>query len=175
MLCGYMLATSPVRIKEYYWLSKMCWPRLGGKDGGPADRDSHAMQSGSADSPSAASSSLHSSDLDSTPTAAAPAYPSDASTSMGSSTQIGQVPNPAPPPPGSPRQAHAEYQKLLQQRHRERLNLHKNQVGLMFCQYYCLGFQKKVSQVSGSCFWGAPFLIAMLAGLNVSLFILALV
>ena len=112
----------------------MCCYRPGGKDAGPADRDSHAMPSGSGAGPSAVPTSDSSSDSDSTSTAAAPAYPSDASTSKGSSTPTGRVPSPPPPPPSAPRQAHAEYQKLLQQRHRDRLNLHKNQVGLMFCQ-----------------------------------------
>lgn len=135
----------------------MCLHRPGGKYGGQAGRDSNAMSSSSAASPTAVSTSYSSSDSDSTPTAAAPAYPSDASTGMVSTAQTGRVATPAPPPPSAPRQAHAEYQKLLQQRHRERQDLHKNQVGRCSAN--------TASQVTGSCFKVASFLIAILAAL----------
>lgn len=61
-----------------------------------------------------------------TPTAAAPAYPTDSGSSLGKATQAAAAP--LPPPASAPQSAHAEYRRLMQQRHRDRLNLHKDQV-----------------------------------------------
>ena len=93
----------------------------------PGSRESDAMPSSTAtSSPAIVAPSDSSSDAESYPTAAAQSYPSVAS------TQAGRGSDPPPPPPSAPKGAHAEYQKLLQQRHRERLSLHKNQVSTYF-------------------------------------------
>lgn len=97
----------------------------------PNSRESDALPSTTAASPTTLGPSDSSSDSESTATAAAPNYPSDASMGMGRSTQASRGSDPPPPPPSAPKGAHAEYQKLLQQRHRERLSLHKNQVSVI--------------------------------------------
>ncbi len=61
-----------------------------------------------------------------TPTAAAPAYPTDSGSTLSEATQAAAAP--LPPPASAPQSAHAEYRRLMQQRHRDRLNLHKDQV-----------------------------------------------
>ncbi|KAL0047600.1 hypothetical protein WJX82_007565 [Trebouxia sp. C0006] len=61
-----------------------------------------------------------------TPTAAAPAYPTNCGSSLGKATQAAAAP--LPPPASAPQSAHAEYRRLMQQRHRDRLNLHKDQI-----------------------------------------------
>jgi len=63
---------------------------------------------------------------DSTPTAAAPAYPTDSGSTLSKTAQAAAAP--LPPPATAPQSAHAEYRRLMQQRHRDRLNLHKDQV-----------------------------------------------
>ncbi len=63
---------------------------------------------------------------DPTPTAAAPAYPTDSGSSLDGATQAAAAP--LPPHASAPQSAHAEYRRLMQQRHRDRLNLHKDQV-----------------------------------------------
>ncbi|KAL0037748.1 hypothetical protein WJX77_010712 [Trebouxia sp. C0004] len=63
---------------------------------------------------------------DPTPTAAAPAYPTDSGSTLSEATQAAAAP--LPPPASAPQSAHAEYRRLMQQRHRDRLNLHKDQI-----------------------------------------------
>lgn len=63
---------------------------------------------------------------DPTPTAAAPAYPTDSGSTLNEATQAAA--GPLPPPASAPQSAHAEYRRLMQQRHRDRLNLHKDQI-----------------------------------------------
>ena len=63
---------------------------------------------------------------DPTPTAAAPVYPTDSGSTLSEATQATAAP--LPPPASAPQSAHAEYHRLMQQRHRDRLNLHKDQV-----------------------------------------------
>ncbi|KAL0041678.1 hypothetical protein WJX79_000563 [Trebouxia sp. C0005] len=60
------------------------------------------------------------------PSAAAPAYPTDSGSTLSEASQ--SVAAPLPPPATAPQSAHAEYRRLMQQRHRDRLNLHKDQI-----------------------------------------------
>ena len=117
---------TPVTYTCYVRTVVLCLHRPDGKVAASMDREGHAMPSASAASPTTVPPSDRSSDSEVTITAAAPIYPSDTSMGMG---QTGRTPNPPPPPPSAPRPAHADHQKLLQQRHKDRLNLHKNQVG----------------------------------------------
>ena len=87
-------------------------------------------------SAAAVSQSDSSSESESTPTAAAPAYPSDSSTAAGGQPTVGILPPQPPQPlPGDPKRVHAEYQQPMQQRHRDRVKLHKDQVGCMLCMW----------------------------------------
>lgn len=66
-------------------------------------------------------------------TAAAPSYPTDMGASLGANTQSQA---PTPPPPSAPKHEHHEYHKRMQQRHRERLSSHKDQVPISEYVYY---------------------------------------
>lgn len=78
-------------------------------------------------------------------TAAAPAYPTDMGPTLGANTQT-----PPPPPPGAPKHEHHEYHSLMQQRHRERLSSHKNQVPVHFTSAQGIRLQACVRNVTSN-------------------------